>query len=181
MQTMKGSFWVGCVVGAWHIAFVSGFSSSLAPVCSTARRSTRPVEMKGCNLERHAIWNIREPRWTCPPSAYRGLQCKSHGGIIHGCSFKRSKDVASRIPAIHAAATNTDGSGEEQLRVPDDAATVTLTTEGLKTKANMNFGRKAFHALSGVGLACAYEFLMTRAQATLFFGLSFLVLAGKNF
>jgi len=64
---------------------------------------------------------------------------------------------------------------------PEDVAgkpteTVTLTLDGLKTKNNMNSFRKIFHAISGVGLALAYELLLTRLQATVLFGLSFVVL-----
>lgn len=55
-------------------------------------------------------------------------------------------------------------------------ATMTLTSDGFKTKANMNAGRKIFHACSGVALALAYDLFLTRMQATVVFGVSFLVL-----
>jgi len=55
-------------------------------------------------------------------------------------------------------------------------ATVTLTPDGLKTKANMNAYRKIFHACSGVALACTYDLFLTRAQAAAVFGASFVVL-----
>lgn len=53
-------------------------------------------------------------------------------------------------------------------------ATVTLTSDGWKTKKHMNAYRKIFHAFNGVVLACAYELFMTRRQATIIFGASFI-------
>lgn len=63
------------------------------------------------------------------------------------------------------------GEGPEVLN-----ATITLTSDGFKTKANMNAGRKIFHACSGVALALAYDLFLTRMQAAVVFGVSFLVL-----
>ena len=55
-------------------------------------------------------------------------------------------------------------------------ATVTLTPDGWKTKKHMNAYRKIFHAVNGVLLACLYEIFMTRKQAMVVFGASFVVL-----
>jgi hypothetical protein len=55
-------------------------------------------------------------------------------------------------------------------------STVTLTPDGVKTKKHMNAYRKIFHAINGVLLACAYELFMTRKQAIMVFGISFIVL-----
>lgn len=98
------------------------------------------------------------------------------------CTVKRQKRVAQLtaiLPGSRLLPANVRV--QNRLRVsasPGDqvAGTVTVTSDGLKTKQNMNTYRKVFHALSGVGLALAYELLLTRLQATVLFGLSFVVL-----
>jgi hypothetical protein len=85
-------------------------------------------------------------------------------------AYGRRPEARARIRML-IATPMAAGEGPEVLN-----ATITLTSDGFKTKANMNAGRKIFHACSGVALALAYDLFLTRMQAAVVFGVSFLVL-----
>jgi hypothetical protein len=96
------------------------------------------------------------------------MQGRREGGapVAHG----RRPEARARIRML-IATPMAAGEGPEVFN-----ATITLTSDGFKTKANMNAGRKIFHACSGVALALAYDLFLTRMQAAVVFGVAFLVL-----
>ena len=144
---------LGCVLIAAHMGSVAGFSAA-------GRMPLARAQHRRCA----AGLGVRAAGSSGQAAGMRELT--RHTGGAQG----RRAATRARLSMVGAApAAAGEGPAEPN-------ATVTLTPDGLKTKANMNAYRKIFHACSGVALACTYDLFLTRAQAAAVFGASFVVL-----
>ncbi len=143
---------LGCVLIAAHMGSVAGFSVAARLPLAHAQR------------QRYAAGLCVRAAGSSGQAGMKELIWHKGGMQGHRSATRASLSMVGAAPAA---------AGEGPA---NPNATVTLTPDGLKTKANMNAYRKIFHACSGVALACTYDLFLTRAQAAAVFGASFVVL-----